>query len=734
MKKIGEAFAIIALCVLVSCGDYVVKNGNISVNIDSKGNISELEYRGTVWDDVNVARVDIDGYNLNGVSSRVDGDTVYVVKNLVNDSTGRKAVLTEYFFPVGNSLRWECVLTGDDTPCSSAIKTVFRPCIDSLTRAWTAWGRPQIDISKLNDEKLRNELKLMNIPSNNWLNPLVAIPFTDALYYYGAPYVTNENPEIAYCPIDFGFMHKKYNGAIISIPMITVLDKTRGNGISVVLDIDEYTQDLTLETKSDGEIVFARYNHRIVDSNPIKFSCDIIGAEDDWREALAWVSSRYNDYFEPENRFAKKMGGTGAYTTHDADFDIQKMKDMAFSVNWRASFDFPYMGMFIPPVKDIDEQWTSFNKEKTSIRRMARYSTDMKNAGFYVLNYFNITEFGSYVDPERKITENSDTAEWKICEEYLYGKLGDAILTVPDGMNLEGCIYPKTKNGGPFYTWEDGVIMDCGVKSYADFLMSQAEKHLKYMPDSYGFCIDRMDWTRMFNIKRDDGRSWYDGMPVSSMVLSWKEFMEDYSRLVHGADKVIFVNNHTKRIDLLKHADGFFEEFTNGENPLNSTAFTALYKPFLGWTPSIDDVRRDGADNFFQKYLYMGASPMCPFPGNDHSIRPDEWVDQQYIDYGALIKSLNEREWVLSREPVRVVSEDAKANIFKVADSFVVPVVYAKTDKATIEVGAITEGGWHVEVIHPGEKEFKPLADVSEANPVVEIPIVRGCAIVRFTK
>ena len=175
--------------------------------------------------------------------------------------------------------------------------------------------------------------------------------------------------------------------------------------------------------------------------------------------------------------------------------------------------------------------------------------------------------------------------------------------------------------------------------------------------------------------------------------------------MVHDANKVVFVNNHTKRIDLLKHVDGIFDEFTNEESPLNLTAFLTLKMPFLGWTPSIEDVKLDGADNFFQKYLYMGAFPMCPFPGNDHSIRPDEWGDKQYLDYGSLMKLLNEREWVLEKNPVKVLSKDAKANIFNVKGNYIVPVVFAKSEKATIELGVLKNGGkWNVNILYPGEK------------------------------
>ena len=727
MKNILLACFVIPFC--FACSNYKVNNGAISIMINKEGCISSIQYNGSSFENQNIGKIDIVGYSIKNVAVKKENDQIIVTKTLTNNTTGRQATSVEKFFSTGNSIRWTCELVGDKTPCSAPIQTIFQiPEADKYSY-WTTWGRPQIDIETIDNQEKRDELKLMNLPSNDWLNPLVPIPFTNTTYYFGAPYVTNENPRIAFCPFD---------GNLISVPMIVLMDDAKGNGITVSLSLEDYIQDLTLETTKEGRVTFARYNHRIVDSNTISFNCDIVGHANDWRESLAWISDRYKDYFEPTNSFAKKMGGTGAYSNHDVYFDIQKMKDMAFSVNWRASFDFPYMGMFLPPVQSRTEKWKRFGGGDASLSLMDDYSTKMKEMGFFVLNYFNVTEFGTKMSPDRPPKSTASGEEWKNCDDYLYEFLKDATLTVPEKMSLKGCIYPKTKNGGLFYTWEDAVIMDCGVKSYADFLIEQTKRHLEELPNAYGFCIDRMDWLRMFNIKRDDGRSWFDNQPVSSMILSWKEFMEPYAKLVHGADKVIFVNNHTKRIDLLKHVDGIFDEFTNAESPLNTTAFLTLKRPFLGWTPSVGNVKADGADNFFQKYLYMGAFPMCPFPGNDHSIWPDEWVNKQYLDYGALMKLLNEREWVLENNPVKVLSKDAKANIFKVRESYIIPVVFAKSEKATIEMGVLKNGGkWNVNILYPGEKipaKFSAIENKKGETPVIEIPVSRGCALLLIEK
>src|SRR5262249_50186597 len=114
--------------------------------------------------------------------------------------------------------------------------------------------------------------------------------------------------------------------------------------------------------------------------------------------------------FDVVNPLAHEIGGGAAYSGWEGDLDTAKMKAMGFTMNWKASLDFPYMGLFLPPVAD-DVEWNRFagggdgahtaadegRYGKTSIKHMNDYSVDMKRRGFHVLNYFNVTEFGTNI-------------------------------------------------------------------------------------------------------------------------------------------------------------------------------------------------------------------------------------------------------------------------------------------------------------------------------------------------
>ncbi len=748
MYKLKQKITLLPYCFcsifLVACSGYNVKTsgdindnlGPLEIKLTKDGAIDKIIVNGKIIEGEFNASLNLIDCDITLQSAeKTDGGAIEFIKIARQHSSGNTCTIKERFYPSKNSIRWEVGIVGNTNAWSTPITTNINYPANNDVRYWTAWGRPQIELSQVNDLQLKKDLKLMTDEKNNWLNPLVPIPFTNSLYYYGAPPLTYENPEIAFCPTDFSFMKKKYNGAIFSIPMVSIIDKHANCGISIILSPEDYIQDLTLETSKEGSIKFSRFYHRIVNSNEIKFSMDIVAHKPDWRCGLDWVNNRYSNYFEPVNPIAKQMYGTGAYSNHDVDFDIQKMKDMAFTVNWKASFDFPYMGMFLPPTKDDNETWKSFGKRVINTKEMSEYAKKMKGYGFYVLNYFNITEFGTKVKFPAPARSTQPGEEWKNCNDFLYKNLNDAILFVPLEMNEKAFIYSNTKRGGPYYTWEDAVVMDCGNPEYSDFLLAQAKRHIDKIPDSFGFCIDRMDWLRMFNERRNDGVSWFANKAVSSMVVSWQQFMEKLGPLVHKANKVIFINNHTKRIDLLKHTDGFFDEFTYSESPLNLTAFTAIKKPFSGWTAEVADLKKDGPDNFFQKYLYMGAFPMCPFPGNDHSIRPDEWADQQYLDYGILMKMMQGREWVLSDNPVTIEAGAAKANVFNVPDGYIVPVVFGESNEVIVSLSLPgINANWKVAVQYPAEKEPAILTGgkMEKGRLVLHVPLKRGCGLLKL--
>ena len=409
---------------------------------------------------------------------------------------------------------------------------------------------------------------------------------------------------------------------------------------------------------------------------------------------------------------------------------------MAFRVNWKASFDFPYMGMFLPPVPGDDDRWFRFNDKDcgnplpgednwSSVARMRAYSERMRAYGFHVLNYFNVTEFGVNLKGASAVTPGADKDPqvWKNANDFTYTRVADGLLLSSEG-----------KYWG---TWGAAVAMDPGGRDYQAFLLDQARRHVEKLPASAGVCIDRMDWLRFRNPNADDGESWMEGRPCRLLYSSWRDLMPKLAPIFHDAGKFIFVNNHLKRIDLLRHVDGIYCEFAHNGRALNTTGLLTVHKPAIGWTASVDDLKPD-PDGFFQRYLHMGVYPTVPLSGNDHTITPSEWAEKYYLDYGPLLEAMRGKHWVLQAHAVAVENDAAKANLFAVPGGFVMPVTFG--GDATAVTAILRElpvkdhaKTMRIEAMYPGADKWVDLGPVEAAPEMrVTVPLQRACAMVRL--
>ncbi len=709
----------------------------MSVILSVRGEITGIQLSGNRQTKPFGLATSLQGCKVEGaVVSRKNKDGSFEFeKTVVNDSLNNSCVITEHYFPTPNSIRCELTIEGKGEPWGASIETKLHyPVKDGETKLWTSWGAPQFDSLKVSNN-LHHALRKFGPRgkkdnSHTWIDPLIPVPFANALYYYGAPYFQYTHTRVGFIP---------FQENLICIPMASILDEGNNSGLTIALSPEDNIIDLTMKTSDDGTITFSRLFNRISKGKVVKFSFDIVAHQNDWRCGLDWMQTRYPEYFFPENKLANQMGGTAAYSSYSMEslnFDVDKMKKMAFTVNWQASFDFPYMGMYLPPVKR-NEKWRRFGGDLITISAMDDFAKKYRNKGFYVLNYFNVTEFGAKVKypPLSEQVNKPDSELWKDCNELLYSKFRKAILPIPEKSIKD----PKLKNAPvpvPYYTWEGGIAMDCGDSIYSNFLLNQARRHINEIPNSYGICIDRLDWLRMFNERADDGITWYGGKPVRSLVTSWKNLSPKLASIMHGANKVIFANNHSKRIDILKDIDGLFDEFTYSGSSLNLTSFMCLSKPALGWTDVAETIRREGGDWFFQKYLYMGIFPMCPFPNNDHSITQSDDVDQLYLDYGPLMKLMQGREWVLKPHIVRVKDQAAKVNIFKIKGGYSVPVVYGEKDKIEVVLTDLEKlkEPFFCKTYHPGCEQPVNVAYHRVGKTItINVPLIRGCAMLYLT-
>jgi hypothetical protein len=728
-----------------------IESPNLTVELSRQGEIVGLTLGKKQIRWLVQGRTSLAGCRLEGTTQAEErkGGGVRFTRTLVGESGGvrKEVTLYESFFPTKDSVRWEMRLDGHGAAWSTAIETQLEFAGAARKKFWTAWGDPEPDDPTLMAEPwpavFFKSLKWFEAPEGpKWGDPLVLTAFRDRTLYYGSVYYQYARASSYwYMPI--------FND-VFCIPLATVVDDENDAGVSLALAPDDVLLDMTMETTAAGGIKFSRLFRRISESGPVDYAMDLTAHESSWRGGLRWMTERYPEYFHPPLASAGELGGTAAYSTFEGDLDAEKFKRMALTVNWKMASDFPYIGMWMPPVPD-GEKWTRlkpwsdepklFIGPFASVAQMAGYSRKMREAGFHILNYYNASEFGDHVKypapPYRR--SPSDPDFWKDPNDFLYAHLSDAIVfqsekAPPDSQWGAGYSAAPGPLGG---NWSWGcIVLDCGEPSYQNFMLDQARKLIEKIPDSSGLCIDRLDPLRLYNFRRDDGVSWFDG-PARSLITSWKDFSEKLGAVQHHAGQTLFVNNHVKRLDILRHVDGLYDEHADFGPSKNLNALLGIFKPTIGWAREEDKFKPD-ADTFMQRYLYLGTFPMAPFPQNDHSIQPSAEGDKIYTDYGPMFAAMRGRQWVLLPRVIQIDQSEARANLFKIPGGYVIPVTFGGSATNT----ALTLQGLpeilagkkaKCEVIHPGDTEWAECAfRQKESTIALKVPLRRGCAMVRL--
>jgi hypothetical protein len=615
------------------------------------------------------------------------GRGVKFTRTLRHIASGKTLTVVDCFKPAGGSVRWEIDIVSDGDPWTTDIATELEYPATAATRFWTAWSDPEHR-------------------GGEWRDPLVLRPLARTVWTFGG---------------------STGSGGYIALPLATVAEPVDDSGLSLVFSPEDMILcGSRLMTTQSGAIRFSRMNHRLGGGKPVRFEMDLIAHEADWRGGLRWMVNRYPKFFEPPNPHADAMAGCGAYSGDEDPIDAAKFKQMAFRINWKLSDDFPYMGLFIPPVKDADEKWVRSCDEKappdkprwTTCRRLNDYARYMKTNGFYVLDYFNVTEFGKNMG-SAPVRKPGDPELWKDPRAFLTTQLPGAILV-----------------GGNATCYAASAV-DPGDPVFQKFILEQADRHIRLIPDSFGICIDRLDWLDRANSKADDGVSWIGGKPARSLCVSWNNLLSLLGPKMHHADKVIFVNPIYSRLDLLRQVDGIYTEYGQDGRSLNASALMGLRKPVLAWSDN-ETLHQPDPDSFFQRHLLLGAYPTAPYPWNNHCINPEPAADKLYLDYGPLLDTLRSKKWVLAPHCVEVAGGAAKANLFEVPfGGWVVPVTFGGTNKtATLtlrNVHGLSQAS-RCEARHPGEDQPVALPmEFKSGSVIVDVPLKRGCAMLRLS-
>ncbi len=713
----------------VSAAETAIAGGSPAFQLNAKGIEVELSAAGEISGvtaggrKISLSgRTSLAGCTQAGAAQeeKLPDGAIQFTRNFKDNASGRSLTAVDRFKPSGDSVRWEIEIVSDGSPWTTDIVTELQYPATAATRFWTAWADPVWSTWSDTDKQ-----------TGEWRDPLVLQPLVDANWTYGGYDTTPDH---------------------IVLPLATVAEPANDSALSLVFSpADIILCGSRLTTTPSGSVKFSRTNYRLGGGKCVRFEMDLIAHEADWRGGLRWMTARYADFFEPPSPKADEMAGCAAYSGYEGPIDVEKFKKMAFRVNWKLDDDMAYMGMFVPPVTSSEETWERSwayeadcptKPQQTSAKKMNDYGRYLKTNGFYLLDYFNVFNFG---DDARKHKEPGAPL-WR------------------DARAFEATNFPKARLAS-----RRGAL-DCDDPGYQKFLLEQVDRDIRWLPDSAGICIDNTYFMFDNNSDADDGVSWIQDAPARALCISWNRLWDKAAPKMHEAGKVVFASTIFARFDVYRHMDGFYAEFGYDGRGLNSTALMGLRKPVMVWTYN-ESLFRTDPDSFFQRHLLMGAYPTAPYPWNNHCIVPDmDWNDggdlvqknhdgtrgfyyyygslferdtghlwmkteQYYLAYGPLMDAMRGKKWVLEPHCVEVAGSTAKANLFQVSGGYAMPVCLGgKADFADVILRNVSGlDNLKCSVIHPDvETAVAPTAlyKDKEGALVLRVPLHRGCAMV----
>jgi hypothetical protein len=347
------------------------------------------------------------------------------------------------------------------------------------------------------------------------------------------------------------------SGAAYVLPLVSVLDFTADQGLTLALPPDEPIPHLQVEWR-DSRVLRLTLGHRAMGAGqPAVLKLLLFSHPADYRSALRVYSDRYPAYFRsplPRGPFE------GAFWYHHIQDhpDFAEMARQNIRYIW-SSFWFTYLGEYLPD----EAEWHPYTYAKwwklgqtMNDEKIRAFTNSMHEHGIGTYAYFNVTEYGGYGGK----LGDADTANRALRERF-----ADALM--------------KNERGEAIPTWEGAMAMNPG-RRYAlwPFLQDQVRRHLSRLPELDGFIIDRLDWASRYDYGHDDGVTMLGERPVENMAGPVAEAVQEVCRLSHAAQKRVFVNQFW-RVEVLRDVDGYCHE----SDYLPALKYLSPYRPASAW-------------------------------------------------------------------------------------------------------------------------------------------------------
>ena len=211
------------------------------------------------------------------------------------------------------------------------------------------------------------------------------------------------------------------------------------------------------------------------------------------------------------------------------------------------------------------------------------------------------------------------------------------------------------------------------------------------------------------------------------------------------------------RIDMYQHIDGFYSELGDTEPGKwrTGTAWLASGgKHGAIWCHAEGDpetncatIMTNGTSTersyFLQSHLLLGVYPTIPFPDNDHEILPHPRADEIYQEYGPLFHAMHGKRWSTIPHAVTIVSSNtavsstAVVNIFEMKpfgnECYGIAIVWSNTSVIDLSLNVGENKRYTAKkcnILHPGMVQKNIECQMTKTGSILNIPLVRGCAVV----
>ena len=499
-------------------------------------------------------------------------------------------------------------------------------------------------------------------------------------------------------------------GEIMSVPALAAARASTGAGLGVMAAVDDDIFILRGNI-SGARAALWRQANRLGQSRNVSSAVFLVPlAGGDWRGLFAWARAAFPRFFLPPTLLAGSpaahfsatrasprsvaayaraataaaasapapvppglAAGLGLYSCANvADMNVSALRASGATHNWDAHFEWPYIGMYLPPIVPAGASWQSntgsgeegdcgpsyHHGQNVSVASIRAEAAAAAAAGITTLPYFNLFEYGEDINCALPppLPPPQQTNDWRNATQFLADTMPDAII-------------PSCPGTG----WQGGVVLDPASPAYSDFLVAQAQAQVDGLGAAFfGLAVDRFDHveTWVHSAAHDDGKAWC-GEACHPLLTPFIATMARVGAVVYGgvptSGRIITGNYvHPARIDALQHCDGVMsEDYENHIRLLYGAALSTTGKPpAMIWVYTAAEITgyAPTPDAFFGQHLIGKTFPFAPVLGADHSLPPSgDSLQQLYADWAPLFNAVCGGCWWLAPRPVLIAASTPPA-------------------------------------------------------------------------